>query len=402
MCCENVDVVVSGIGLVTGLGATREQTWSAVRLGSSGIKLLVPSGDLGAAGPTLACQAAAHLTGPDVAEPIFALLDATLAEALADAGDPLHGVDSDRVGVLIGLSKGCVRSLAKAIPTLDGLRFSTSWASAGASYVSTKVQATGPCLAPVAACATGVVSVLQGVELIRSNVCDVVIAGSVDASLEPLMLAAFRSLRVLAHADDPRQAVRPWDRARSGFVVGEGGAVLILERRDRARSRGARAYATILGGALGGDAYHVTGVNPDPTNLAKLIGRAIGCSHIAPTVIDYVNVHGTGTRGGDPVECQAIRQALGAHADHVSCSANKSQIGHLLGAAGSAELALTCLALRDGFVPPTLNLTDPDPSCDLDGTPLVGRSREIQVALKLSIGFGGHLAAALLRRLDHG
>ena len=394
---DDNDVVISGIGLVTGLGATRRNSWTAIKAGQSGVRTLVSPANDDDSKP-IGCPAATDLTGPFVPEPIFALLDATLLEAIEDAGDPILQTDRDRIGVLIGLSKGCVRSLGESITHQDGVRFQASWPNAGASRVARIVGASGPCSAPVAACATGLVSVLQGVELIRRDLCDVVIAGSVDASLEPLILGAFRSMRVLARSHSPDQAVRPWDRARSGFVVGEGGAILILERAGRARARGARPYATVLGGALGGDAYHETAVNPDPKNLASLILRATKLASIETTRIDYINVHGTATRIGDPAECRAIRQALGSQADRVVCSANKSQIGHLLGAAGSAELAITCLALRDGFVPPTLNLTHPDPACDLDGTPLVGRSLPIETALKLSIGFGGHLAAALVRR----
>ena len=170
----------------------------------------------------------------------------------------------------------------------------------------------------------------------------------------------------------------------------------MLERGDRAARRGHRPYARLSGGALGSDAHHETSLNPDPTRLAHLIRQALDRSKVPPERIDLVNVHGTATRLNDPLECQALRLALGTHADTVSCSANKAQIGHLLGAAGSVELAITCLSIRDGFVPPTLNLNEPDPLCNLDGTPHVGRTRSIRAALKLSIGFGGHFAAAVL------
>ncbi|MCA1685356.1 MAG: beta-ketoacyl-[acyl-carrier-protein] synthase family protein, partial [Planctomycetia bacterium] len=152
---------------------------------------------------------------------------------------------------------------------------------------------------------------------------------------------------------------------------------------------------------FGADAYHPTSLNPDPSNLAGLIGRALEDAGVEPSEVDHVNVHGTATKSNDVLECRALRLAFGAHADRLACSANKAQIGHLLGAAGAAELAITALAVRDGFVPPTLNLDDPDPRCDLDGTPHVGRARPIRAALKLSIGFGGHLAAAVLRQAEH-
>jgi 3-oxoacyl-(acyl-carrier-protein) synthase len=222
-----------------------------------------------------------------------------------------------------------------------------------------------------------------------------------DSSLEPIVLGAFERMRVLARVNgEPSLAIRPWDRRRSGFLVGEGGAVLVLERADHARSRGIVPYAEVVGGALGSDAVHETRLDTDPGRFATLIGEALVRSDVGRDEIDYINVHGPATRDNDPLECRAIRRALGQHADRVSCSSNKAQIGHLLGGAGAAELAITCLALRDQFVPPTLNLTDPDPACDLDGTPGVGRSRPIRAALKFSLGFGGHLAVAVLRTPD--
>ncbi len=247
------------------------------------------------------------------------------------------------------------------------------------------------------------IAALQGFDLIRRGVCDVVIAGAGDCSLNLLLLAAFRKMGVLARVnevDDPCRAVRPWDRGRSGFLVGEGAAVLVLEREGHARARGVLPYAEFCGGAFGADAYHATNLNPDPSNLAGLIGRALENAGVDRQEVDHVNVHGTATAINDPLECQAIRLAFGPHADRLACSANKAQIGHLLGAAGAAELAFTALAVRDGFAPPTVNLDEPDPLCDLDGTPHVGRPLSIRAALKLSIGFGGHLAVAVLRQVD--
>jgi 3-oxoacyl-[acyl-carrier-protein] synthase II len=238
--------------------------------------------------------------------------------------------------------------------------------------------------------------------MIRYGTCDLALCGAVDASLTPFLLGAFRQMRALAPVrpgDDPSRAVRPWDRDRRGFLVGEGAAVLVLERADHARARGVTPYAAFAGGAIGSDAYHMVDQNPDPAGLAHLIGLALRDAHADASEIDHVNVHGTATRSNDPLECLALRRALGPHADSVSCSANKAQIGHLLGAAGAVELAITAMAVRDQFAPPTMNLEHPDPSCDLDATPGVGRSREIRAALKLSLGFGGHLAAAVLRRV---
>jgi 3-oxoacyl-[acyl-carrier-protein] synthase II len=330
--------------------------------------------------------------------------------AFVDAGLRTSPFDPLRAATVIGLSKGDLqrlsivhqRLLRKETQNLDVL-WRHSWPSAGAETVGDVWNLRGPRLAPVAACATGLIAALQAADLIRRGVCDLALAGAGDCSLEPLILGAFRKMGVLARVgegDDPGRAVRPWDRKRSGFLVGEGAAVLVLEREDHARARGALPYCEFAGGAFGSDAYHMTALNPDPSNLAGLIGRALDAAGVDASEIDHVNVHGTATESNDPLECQALRMALGPHADGVWCSANKAQVGHCLGAAGAVELAFTCLAVRDQFVAPTLNLDDPDPRCDLDGTPHVGRSRPIRAALKLSIGFGGHLAAAVLRQAE--
>jgi 3-oxoacyl-[acyl-carrier-protein] synthase II len=396
-------VVVTGIGLATGLGRSAGETWTNLRAGCRAFRVL----DL----PTAAGMP--PYVGCPVDVPAPEILFGAAREACRDAGlmqahegAPVH--DPDRSAVVIGMSKGDLGRLSRLHAALlgsdpdSGTRLEgwmSAWPNGAAARVSREWDFRGPCLAPVAACATGLIAALQGAALIRRGVCDLAIVGAGDASLDPLVLGSFRRMGILARiGDDPCRAVRPWDRDRSGFLVGEGAAVLVLERDDLARARGVTPYAELAGGASGADAYHMTDLNPDPSGLASVIGRALAYSGVSVEEIDHVNVHGTATRTNDPLECRAIRLALGPHADRVACSANKSQIGHLLGAAGAAELAITCLAIHHGFVPPTLNLTDPDPACDLDGTPQVGRTRVIGAALKLSIGFGGHLAAAVLKR----
>lgn len=395
-------VVISGIGLITSLGSTREETWTRMRRGDSGLVRLSAFG-WGEGG------APAPFEFEPGSEPVLTLLDRLSDEALGDAGllDPAARPEPERIASLIGLSKGGIRSLANLASDPQSASAArlwiSSWPSAGASRVACRHNLQGPSIGPVAACATGLVAVLQGAELIRNGTCDLALVGSADASLEPILLAAFRKMRALAPLiDDPARLIKPWDRRRSGFLIGEGGAVLVLERAGAARSRGVPVYAEVAGGAMGSDAFHETNLNPDPVPLAGLIRKALLRAHVSVEEIDHVNVHGTATKPNDPLECSALRLVLGDRGDLVSCSANKSQIGHLLGAAGSAELAITCLSIRDGFVPPTLNLDEPDPVCDLDGTPHVGRSRRIRAALKLSIGFGGHIAVAVLRAGDHG
>jgi 3-oxoacyl-(acyl-carrier-protein) synthase len=205
---------------------------------------------------------------------------------------------------------------------------------------------------------------------------------------------------VLAEHADPVQACRPFDINRSGFVMGEGAATLVLERLSHARARRAPIYAEILGGRMLSDGRHITSLEATTNSLVELIDSTLRASGVAPQDVKYVNAHGTGTQQNDLAEARGIRAAFGRAADSVCVSANKSTLGHLVNASGSVELAITALALRDGFAPPTLNLTHPDPECDLDCIPLVGRERAMEHALKLSIAFGGHLAAIVLRRWD--
>jgi 3-oxoacyl-[acyl-carrier-protein] synthase II len=397
-------VFITGIGLYTCLGNDRETSWDHLRGGLQGCRFLNQPFDPGL--PEYAGFPVRHSDH----RPSEILLKAAM-EATRDTQFAAHPIDRERVGCVIGMSKGDLRRLAtyhvnlvqKGLNQPGRAGWLGTWPHRGAAGIAHVWDLRGPCLCPVAACATGLVAALQGADLIGRGVCDIVLVGAGDSSLEPLLLGAFRRMGVLARLDeggDPGRAVRPWDRNRSGFLVGEGAAILVLEREDHARARGVLPYAEFCGGAFGADAYHATNLNPDPSNLAGLIGRALENAGVEPSGIDHVNVHGTATKVNDALECQAIRLAFGAHADRLACSANKAQIGHLLGAAGAVELAFTALAVRDGFVPPTLNLDDPDPLCDLDGTPHVGRSMPIRAALKVSIGFGGHLAAAVLRRAD--
>jgi 3-oxoacyl-(acyl-carrier-protein) synthase len=266
--------------------------------------------------------------------------------------------------------------------------------------VAARLGAQGPALCPVAACATGLASLQRAADLIREGVCDIVLAGSTDASLTPLVVASFQRLGVLARGPDAASAGRPFDVRRNGFVIGEGAAVLVLENRDHAIARNASAYAEWLAGASLADAAGLTHLDPTGAGLTRLIRDVLVRGGVAPHAVDYINLHGTGTRENDVCETRGIRSALGTSADRPGCSSLKGAIGHLLGAAGSVETACTLLAMRDGVIPPTINLEQPDPECNLDYTPETARPAALRTALKLSLGFGGHLTAALLGRRD--
>jgi len=238
----------------------------------------------------------------------------------------------------------------------------------------------------------------RGFELVRDGHCDVVLAGSSDASLCTSVLASFHRLGVLARGfDDPATACRPFDRHRSGFVVGEGAAMLVLERLDRAVARGAPIYAEWIASGYAADVSGVTQLEEKPLGLIRLIHDVLRRAGLTASEIDYVNLHGTATQQNDLCETNALKQAFGTAAKSLRCSSLKGGVGHLLGAAGSVEVAATMLAMRDGVIPPTVNLTEPDSDCDLDYTPGSPRPQRIENALKLSLGFGGHLVAAIVR-----
>jgi 3-oxoacyl-[acyl-carrier-protein] synthase II len=414
-------VVVTGIGLVTPLGADRETSWRRLVAGERAGRWLSPR-ELdpgGAAGVAEAMSAAPFAGAPAVRsgpskrgrsdDLVTELALSAAREALSDAG---LGEDADRgrIGCVIGTSKGGLRSYARlaretvAAELLDHDPAGAVWQAflphAPATAVCAEFGLGGPLLSPVAACATGLVSLNRGFELVRDGACDVVLAGSSDASLVPAVLASFRRLGVLANASvRPGAACRPFDRDRDGFIVGEGAAVLVLERLGHAMERGAVLYAEWLAGGSATDPAGLTQLDPGAASLIRLIGETLERAELRPADIDYVNMHGTATVQNDLCETRALRAALGSAADRVSASSLKGAIGHLLGAAGSVEAACAVLAIREGVVPPTANLEHAAPGCDLDYTPQRARRRSVQAALKLSLGFGGHLAAAVIRRV---
>lgn len=414
-------VVITGVGLVTPLGGDRESSWQGLVAGRSATRWLDPA-DLAegsGAGPPQMFEERRCAGAPAVAlggagddasdsEPVTALALRAAREAVIDARLDVEREQPDRVGCVIGTSKGGLRSFARAFAAnrrspaagpdpLDWLGFLPS---TPARAVAGRFGIRGACLCPVAACATGLASLERGVALIRDHHADVVLAGSTDASLVPAVLASFARMGVAARGfDDPAAACRPFDRRRNGFVVGEGAAVVVLERLESAAARGARPYAEWLAGGSLADATGLTRLDARAEALTRLIRDLLGRAGVAADEIDYVNLHGTATVQNDLCETRAVKAALGPAARRVRCSSLKGGIGHLLGAAGSVETAAALLALRDGLVPPTVNLRDPDPQCDLDYTPGSARRQPIETALKLSLGFGGHLVAAVLRRL---
>jgi 3-oxoacyl-(acyl-carrier-protein) synthase len=394
-------VVVTGIGMITSTGRDRESVWRAVRQGKSGVRRLrglrgIPDDELLGAPVDLEVSPPGRLK-------VIPLTELAAEEALRDARVNFQQIDRERFGCLIAGHMGDSSWVDEQL----GLRHAADpeWVpwwqqwfpNTACSALANRYQLGGPRLSFSTACATSLVSVLSAVRAIRDDQCDIAVTGGGD-TIDPLFAAGFRQMRVLADDEDPQRACRPFDRNRAGFVLGEGAAILIVERLSHALARGAKIYAEITACRALAEAHHVTGLNEESDTLSHLITTTLRAAGLRPEDIGYINAHGTGTEQNDLVEMRGIRQALGAATDQVCVSSLKSMLGHMINAAGSVELAITVLALRDGFAPPTLNLTDPDPELTFDCLPLVGRRSRFRHALKLSVAFGGHLVAIALSR----
>jgi len=393
--------VITGIGLFTSIGHSREAVWQAIQRGESGVGRLagiagIPDGLMLGATVDIDTEFPGQLKN-------IPLCRQTAAEAMADARIHLAAIDRDRFGCSIGAHMGDSDYVTERLGRHDLIPpgkhpwWEQFLPNTSCALVASDYDLRGPRLSNSTACASGTIAILKAIRAIRDGQCDITLAGSSEA-IHPLFAAGFYNMRVLAEHDEPARACRPFDLHRNGFVMGEGAAMLVLERLEHAQQRGARIYAEAMGGRILTDARHMTSLDANSDAIVELINGTMRSAGVVPRDIAYVNAHGTGTQQNDLMESRGIRTAFGRAADSVCVSSNKSMLGHLVNASGSVELAITALALRDGFAPPTLNLNDPDPECDLDCIPLIGRVRPLEHALKLSIAFGGHLAAIVLRR----
>jgi 3-oxoacyl-[acyl-carrier-protein] synthase II len=423
-------VLITGIGVVSPLGS-REEFWRRLTVGETATRrLILPERDRDFWSDESAGAAAIpseslnetlqnhsrHDLIPFLAEPAIAHALAATSEAVADANLQLDAsgrlaVDFERVGCVVGTSKGGVRTLhemmlarrhTEAPPRSEEHSADAWWQmiapSGPASAVSSLLGTGGPLLSPVAACATGLMSLVRAAELVESGVCDVVIAGSSDASLSPAIVASFKKLGVQSKRhDNPESAVRPFDKHRDGFFVGEGAGVFVFESDEHARQRGATPYAEWLAGGMVADTFAMTKLSDNPGALRWLISDVLRRSKLTPGDVDYVSLHGTATRMNDDCEMRAVNQSFGDARHQLAGSSIKGAIGHLLGAAGSVEFAAMLLAMRDGVLPPTANLKTPDDGFDINLVPNEAQERVVNHAMKLSLGFGGHLVAATVR-----
>jgi act minimal PKS ketosynthase (KS/KS alpha) len=335
-------------------------------------------------------------------------------EAIADSGLDVGALDPERVGVSLGSAVAAATSLENEYLVLsDSGRhwvadpghlsphmYDYMVPSVMPAEVAWTVGAEGPVTLVSNGCTSGLDSVGHAYQWIQEGSADVVLAGATDTPITPIVVACFDAIKATTpRNDDPEHASRPFDRTRNGFVLAEGSAMFVLEDLERARRRGAHIYAEVAGYATRCNAYHMTGLKADGREMAEAIGVALGDARIDPGAIDYVNAHGSGTKQNDRHESAAIKRSLGSHAYDVPVSSIKSMVGHSLGAIGSIEIAACALAIEHGVVPPTANLHEPDPECDLDYVPLEARDRRLDNVLSVGSGFGGFQSATVLRRV---
>jgi len=407
-------VVVTGLGIVSPVGVGVDEAWASILAGRSGIG---PITRFDASG--FPVRIAGEVKGFDVSKWLSAKearrydtfihygLVAAM-ESIRDAGLEGWSGDKERAGVCIGSGIGGLPMIEEthSAYAAGGLRKVSPFFVPGtiinmiSGLLSIHYGYKGPNLATVTACSTANHSIGEAARLIEYGDADVMVAGGAESTVSPLGLGGFIAARALSHRnDEPSAASRPWDRDRDGFVLGEGAGVVVLEELEHAKARGARIYCELAGYGMSADAHHITAPPEDGDGARRSMLNALKNARMATTDVDYINAHGTSTPVGDVAECIAVTRAFGDHAGKLAVSSTKSMTGHLLGAAGGVEAVFTVLALRDQVAPPTANLVNVDPACDLDFVPNAARKMTIRGALSNSFGFGGTNATLVFRTM---
>ncbi|PJN26032.1 beta-ketoacyl synthase [Kitasatospora sp. CB02891] len=409
--------VITGIGVTAPGGVGRQPFWELISSGTTATREITR---FDASGHR--CRVAAEcdfdplalgLTRQQVrrTDRVSQLAMVSALEAVLDSGLEIDGRLAERTGVAIGSAVGGTTTMESEYAVLSNS--GADWLvdpafavphlydyflpSSIAAEVALTTGALGPASVVSTGCTSGIDSVGYAAELIRDGDADVVITGATDAPISPITLTCFDVIKATStRNDDPATACRPFDRTRNGLILGEGAAVLVLEEYEHARRRGARIYAEVAGYASRCNAFHMTGLKPDGREMADAIDAALVEARVAPDAVDYVNAHGSGTRQNDVHETAAVKRSLGEHAYRTPMSGIKAMVGHSLGAIGSIEIAACALAMQHGLVPPTANLHEPDPACDLDYVPLVARERRLDTVLTVGSGFGGFQSAMVL------
>jgi len=409
-------VVVTGLGVVTPIGETIETFWANLIAGKCGIdriSLFDPA--------QFDCQIATEVRNFDPLPAFpspkeerrsdrfskFALKAGLLA--LQDSGLDLDRCDRDSIGVIIGSGIGGLATteeqhkvlMSRGPDRLSPFMIPMLILNMASGLFSIYHRLRGPNLATCSACATSAHAIGEAWRTIKMGDASVMFAGGSEATITPLGIGGFCAMKAMStRNDEPKKASRPFDAQRDGFVMGEGAGVIVLEELEHARARGARIYAELVGYGNTADAHHVTAPAPGGEGAARCMSRALRSAGIAPEDIDYINAHGTSTPHNDVCETSAIKAVFGEHARRVAISSTKGATGHMLGAAGAVEMAVCCKVLETGIVPPTINLENPDPACDLDYVPNVARECKVRAVMNNSFGFGGHNACLVARKFE--
>ena len=398
-------VVITGLGAITPIGNNLSEYWEGLLNGRNGIAPITLFD-----ASKHACRIAGEVKGFDPhnyfekkeakrMDRFAQFAVAASKQAIADAKFVIDDLNADRVGVLIGTGVGGLKVmedqqenlLTKGPRKVSPFTIPTMIANMAAGLTAIHTGAKGPNSCTVTACAAGSHAVGDAFRLIQRGYATAMICGGTEAAVTPLSFAGFASAKALStRNEDPAHASRPFDRDRDGFVMGEGAGILLLEELEQALNRGARIYGEIVGYGMTCDAYHMTSPVPDGQGATKAIELALKDGQLSPEQVSYINAHGTSTPANDPTETKAIKKALGQSAERVAVSSTKSMTGHLLGGSGGIEAVATVMAIANDKVPPTINLENPDPECDLDYVPNQSRSHQVEVALSNSFGFGGH------------
>ncbi|HEX8520835.1 MAG TPA: beta-ketoacyl-ACP synthase II [Tepidisphaeraceae bacterium] len=408
-------VVITGLGVVTSLGENVDEMWENVCAGKSGIGMITRWDT--SKYPTRFGGECAKFDvtqyGVDVREAKrldrfgqFGL--AASVSAVKDSGIDFSKEDRHRAGVVIGSGIGGIETLeeqnkilvARGVGRVSPFTVPRLMVNAASGNVSIMFGIHGPNTAVATACATGSNAIGDAARFIQHDMADVMIAGGSEAALCELGVGSFCAARALStRNDDPAHASRPWDKDRDGFVMGEGAGVVILEEYEHAKKRGAKIYAELSGYGMSGDAHHITAPAEDGAGAAMAMKLALRDAQIAPDQINYINAHGTSTPLGDIAETKAVKSTFNDHAKKLALSSTKSQLGHLLGASGGVEAVITAMAISRNLIPPTINLDDPDPACDLDYVPHKARDLNVTYAMSNSFGFGGHNATLVMKKI---
>jgi 3-oxoacyl-[acyl-carrier-protein] synthase II len=406
-------VVVTGIGMISPLGIGNEPTWRGLLEGKSGIGIITKFDPA-----EFACKIAGEVRGfvaekwiekKEVKKSDTFIHYAVAAAQMAvdDAGLDTTTCDTERMGVIIGSGIGglpLIEEMHTKLMERGPSRISPFFipgliVNLAAGQISIRFTCKGPSSAPATACATGAHAIGDAFKVIQRDDADVMFAGGTEAVVTPLAVGGFAAMRALStRNDDPEHASRPWDLNRDGFVMGEGAGVLLLEERERAIARGAKIYCELTGYGMSSDAYHITSPAEDGSGMINVMRRALKDAALQPSDIDYINAHGTSTPLGDKAETLAIKGVFGEHAYKLAVSSTKSMTGHLLGAAGGLEAAISALVVKENIIPPTINYETPDPDCDLDYVPNQARPTKVRHVLSNSFGFGGTNATLVFSR----